>query len=280
MSVAIVICTRNRSDELRACLEAIAASTVAPAQVIVSDDGDGADAVCRAAPLPVTYVSGPRRGLAANRNRALREVSAEYASFLDDDCLLAPDFLAIALGALERAERVHGRGKVIISGSELNRGNVLWAHDQTFLGFQAVPYPPGALLNTICINAALMPRALFDRVPFDERLRYGYEESDIATRAVAAGYAIVACHEARNEHRPSPASREDYHYYEEATRLYATFKRYYWTERRRGRAAAFALIAPAHALAAGVKRRDAVVLSALRLAVGYAFDYRRELLSS
>jgi GT2 family glycosyltransferase len=139
-------------------------------------------------------------------------------------------------------------------------------------------------MRTIVINATLFPRALFDELSFDERLRYGYEEVDIASRAVAAGLAVVPCPEARNDHRPSPLAREDHDDLVTPSRLYATFKRYRWTERRRARAAAFAVLAPAHLVGSAAKTRDpAAVISAarsLRLAAGHVAAHRRALRSA
>jgi GT2 family glycosyltransferase len=277
-AVAVCICTRDRPAELAQCLAAVAGSTVSVAEVVVSDDGDGADDVCRQAPLPVTHVRGPRTGLAANRNNALRHVSAPYVVFLDDDCLLGADFLATALPVLHAAEDAHGQGGVIVSGSESNGGRVVVAHEQTFLGFQARPYRPAEAMHSIVINATVFPSELFDRLTFDEQLRYGYEEVDLASRAVVAGWVIAPCPEARNDHRPSAASRADYERFVTASRLYATFKRYLWTERRRLRATAFAVVAPLHVLAAAARTRDPrrVLMGArsLRLAAGYVATYR------
>src|SRR5262249_21178732 len=155
------------------------------------------------------------------------------------------DFLSLAFAAMDAAETIHGRTNVIVCGSEDDDGHPLLAADQTFLGFQSRHYAPGAPMYTISMIATVFPRALFDRVRFDEQLVSGYEESDLATRAVAAGMTIVPCLEACVYHRPSEAARAaarvDYHSFAEASRLYATFKRYYWTERRLARAAAFAV---------------------------------------
>ncbi len=73
------------------------------------------------------------------------------------------------------------------------------AHDQSFLGFQSVPYRPGARPRTIVMNSTLAPRALFQRgASFDENLVYGYDEVDLASQAVALGFDIVQCDDAVN----------------------------------------------------------------------------------
>jgi hypothetical protein len=77
---------------------------------------------------------------------------------------------------------------------------------------------------------------------------------DLASRAVRAGLSIIDCPSAANDHRPSPRGRSDYSAVVEASRLYVTFKRYAFTERRRLRAVAFVIVAPAHATLSGLRR--------------------------
>lgn len=276
-TVCICICTRGRPRELARTLASLAQSTHPIARVVVSDDAqdDEARIVCARAALPIEYVRGPGRGLGPNRNHALQSAHEDFVLFLDDDCLLDATFLERALACAERAEAELGRGRVAVSGGELNQGRLVLAGAQTFLGFQAQPYADGEPLTSIVINATLLPLALFDRLRFDSQLVYGYDEVDLASRAVRAGFAIVPCPEAVNDHRPSPRGREGYSAVLNASRLYVTFKRYAFTERRLGRAAAYALVAPVHVLAAGVKHDGlaggraglAAVLSALRYLV-------------
>ncbi len=171
-----------------------------------------------------------------------------------------------------------GRGRVIVTGAETNNGAIVRAAAQTFLGFQARPYKPDEIMTSVVINATLFPRHLFDEMRFDERIQYGYEEVDLASRAAFSGYRIVSCGEAVNDHRPSPRGRDDYASVIVASRLFITFKRYAETEHRYGRATAFAMIAPLHAVGAAAKAggvrgvRDAV--KAIWLAARYQKAHR------
>ena len=250
------ICTRHRPRELALALQSIAASSYPVSQVVVSDDGHDAETegVCRAAAVEVDYVRGPQLGLGANRNHAVVASRGEFVLFLDDDCLLTPDFLQLAVLRLEEAEVRYGSGRVIVTGRERNHGQSIGPHDQTFLGFQARPYPSDHGLRSIVINATLFPARVFAEMRFDPQLVYGYEEVDFASRAAAAGYTIVLCPEAINDHRPSPRARFDHNQHVEASRLHVTVRRYALTERAPLRALAFAIIAPVHLLAAEIKR--------------------------
>jgi glycosyltransferase involved in cell wall biosynthesis len=223
-------------------------------QVIVSDDGDDdtARAICEE--FGVTYLRGPRRGLCANRNNAISEVTGTHVLFLDDDARLGKDFLARAITRLDRMRRESGNDMVIVTGRELRPdGHRTEARDQSFLGFQEVAYSPLSEMHTVVINAALFPASLFERIRFDEQIRYGYDEVDVTTRAVALGYYIAAEPDAINEHRPSPTSRDGYDRVIDASRLYVTLKRYAQTDRSPMRALAFCIVAPTHLFAAAIK---------------------------
>jgi len=254
--VSVCICTRNRPSELAQTLASLSSSTYPISQVVVSDDGhDGStESVCHAAEVDVDYVLGPRRGLGANRNRALAAVRCELVLFLDDDCLLRPDFLEVAIGRIRSAEQRHGEGRVIVSGRERNRGHIVSAGDQTFLGFQSRLYISDEGLRSIVINATVFPVSVFRSLAFDPRLVYGYEEVDLASRAAASGWMIVQCDDAVNDHRPSARGRQGYDRHVEASRLYVTLRRYARTDRTPARAAVYAIVAPGHVLAANVKR--------------------------
>lgn len=268
-SVAVCICTRNRPNDLRKTLQSIAESARSVDQVVVSDDGTDRPVkeLCASfEALAITYVEGPRVGLGANRNAALGPVQTDHVLFMDDDCLLAPDFFDVALACMAEHEARVGTDLVIVSGTEDQRGRVVDAGDQSFLGFQEKPYASDRGRRSIVINATVFPTRLFRVEAFDRQLVYGYDEVDLATRAVAAGFEIVACPAARNRHFPSPAARDDHRAHVHASRMYVTFKRYALTERRPGKAAAYALVAPAHLVVRGDRRGAA---HALRLAARY-----------
>lgn len=266
--VTVCICTRNRPDSLAQTLDSVRASSIAAHQIVVADDSteDRTAELIRRRYPEVTYLRGPRRGLGANRNVVASAATGEFVLFLDDDCLLDESFIARALAALDT---VGDRTHVIVNGRENNRGRFVASSDQSFLGYQNRPYRPGDVLYSVVINAALFPRSLFDEVRFDERLIYGCDEIDVTTRAVAHGYRIVSCPEAVNHHFPSPVNRDYYGAHANSARLYVTFKRYWFTERRRLKAAVFLLLAVPHVFASMAKYDG---LDGLRVATGVVVE--------
>jgi hypothetical protein len=247
LHVAVCICTRNRSVQLERCLRSVTEGDPRVAQVIVSDDSTNpATAEMVAAKFPgVQYVEGPRRGLGPNRNHAVRHAWSPFVLFLDDDATLGKDFLAVI-------EHCHTSTptatRTTITTGVVREGDCLVPPgDQQFLGFQGRPFDRNTGLTNVAMPATVFPRRVFQEISFDERLVYGYDEVDLAVRARKRGYEIVLCEAAINEHYRSPINRDMYSRHVEAARLYITFKRYAFTERRFAKALAFALAArPPH----------------------------------
>ena len=73
-SVSVVVCTRNRPDQLRLCLESLLALATEPREIVVVDNAPSDDRtreVCAA--LPVRYVLEPLPGQSRARNRGILE---------------------------------------------------------------------------------------------------------------------------------------------------------------------------------------------------------------
>jgi GT2 family glycosyltransferase len=278
LQLAVCVCTRNRPVSLERCLRSVTRGDPRVAEVIVSDDStDGETLALIGAKFPaVRYLEGPRRGLAANRNHAVRHVQAPFLLFLDDDMTLGSGFL----DAIERCHATRSRSQTTIATGGVQEGSALVPPgEQRFLGFMdRVPTRDNGL-TAVAFPATAFPRRLFEELRFDERLIYGYEDVDLAVRARKHGYEIIRCREAINDHERSPINRDMYRRHIEAARLYVTFKRYAFTEEHRAKALAFALVAPLHLIASRIKRAGlrGVWQSAqtLRVAVLNAARYRR-----
>lgn len=93
--LAVVVCTRDRPNTLEPVLESLVQQAHAISQIIVVDQGSSWPA---APPVSgqalITVVRDRSRGLSRARNRAMRETTATWVAFLDDDCLPDPDWAA------------------------------------------------------------------------------------------------------------------------------------------------------------------------------------------
>jgi GT2 family glycosyltransferase len=107
-AISVIVPTRDRVDQLRTTLAALARQTTPPAafEVIVVADGcrDQTVSVARGIDQPYVLVvlDEPHAGLAAARNRGARRATAPLLLFLDDDMEASPGFLAAHLGAHAR----------------------------------------------------------------------------------------------------------------------------------------------------------------------------------
>jgi glycosyltransferase involved in cell wall biosynthesis len=259
MQFSVCICTRNRPDELQKAIKSLEESQIPIYEVIVSDDSTDLRTknLIQLSFPNVKYLEGPRKGLSINRNNAIQAVTGTHVLFMDDDVILARNFFMEIRNATKEAENRYGK-KLIITGPEDNNGWMIYPHDQSFLGFQNRKYKEGEALKTIVINSTVFPVALFREILFDEQLIYGYEEVDIATRAVQKGYHIHLAEEAINFHYGSEINRDYYKPHLDKSRLYATFKRYWFTERRRNKALLFIITAMVHTILHGVKKKGIV----------------------
>lgn len=98
-SISIVVCSFNRLDCLRDCMNAIRAQLAATpgAELIVVDDGstDGTGAwLDQQPPHPsVTLLRQSNQGLSSARNRGWRAAGGDWVAYLDDDALPVADWL-------------------------------------------------------------------------------------------------------------------------------------------------------------------------------------------
>lgn len=277
-SVSVCVCAMDRMDVLRRCLQSVASAESVPLEVVVSDDSrDPAptQALCREFSF-VRYVRGPRLGLCANRNQAVRAAQGRWVSFLDDDGLLAPDFVSVA------ASLVSGAPGLLVFTGDLLEAEQQWRLPPTnpnFWGHYGAP--PRGHYRTIHINSNLMPRVLFERIAFDENLRYGYDEMDICAQALAAGYRIAYRPALLNRHIPpfkADADRAREQAQAEVARFYTSVKRYLHLQHRPLTALIYIALAPLHRAAHAAKTRNradiarafADMAAALRLLRGWS----------
>jgi glycosyltransferase involved in cell wall biosynthesis len=110
--ISIIVCTRNRADVLPACLKsidgAVAASPAIETELIVVDNGstDSTASELRVwqqtTPLCSKVLFAEKRGLSYARNCGLERATGRIIVLTDDDCRLAPDYLAALVQAYDR----------------------------------------------------------------------------------------------------------------------------------------------------------------------------------
>ena len=271
--ISVCVTTRNRVDLLRQCLLSIGQSTVPVKQIIVSDDStdDRTYQMVSSQFENVQYLNGPKKGPGANRNNAVCEATSDYVLFLDDDTYMGDSFLEEVLGCLTQSSNPR---RTIVTGLYKEHGEMIYPHEQSFLGFQSVDCANEQVINAIVIGSVLFPRELFDEIRFEE-LTY-YDEIDLATRARSRGFDILLCKSAINCHYPPKVDKEVADSpLANASRIYVTHKRYAYTEGNPIKGAIYLLVATVHVFLSAIKRGGAAsVPNALRT-LRISFDYIR-----
>jgi glycosyltransferase involved in cell wall biosynthesis len=269
---AVCVTTMNRVDTLAACLATLARCDPAPRVIVVSDDSpDPAvraqnEAAVRAHP-GVVYLAGPRRGVCANRNNAVRYCQqqardCDHVSFVDDDVMLERDFFAQARDHLQRVPPAR-RSRTILTGGASSGPHLheCWPTRLSFACYFTHSTDP----QCVNMHCSLFPLALFDTELWDENIFFGTEDAELCLRALSRGYTI--------ELEPGMRSRDTmpgagvltgtrtragmtrYQVSCEAARLYVGVKRYSVIEPSALRCAAFLLYYFAHMTVYLARRR-------------------------
>jgi glycosyltransferase involved in cell wall biosynthesis len=120
--ISVIVTTYNREDALEAVLRSLARQTDADFEVIVADDGSGqataalVEAWKAKAGHRVEHVWHQDTGFRAAeiRNRAVLASRGAYVIFLDGDCIVRPDFVAIHRRLAEQGAFVTGN-RILLS---------------------------------------------------------------------------------------------------------------------------------------------------------------------
>ena len=181
-TISVVLCTRDRPEQLRRCLDSLARLDDDDHEILVVDNNDAPS--LDTAPLPprTRVVHEPRRGLDVARNVGAAEATGDVIAYIDDDCEADPHWLT----ALRRAFADPAVGLVTgrVRPASLERPTHRWF--ESYFGFDRGlvrrrftpwddrPWYPlwTGLLGTGC-NMALRRRDLDQVGGFDERFDVG-----------------------------------------------------------------------------------------------------------
>ena len=119
--VTVVVCTRNRPDDLTSSLDAISRLNPGPNEILVVDNSDGDPAVERAArERGARYVVEREIGLSRARNRGLAESRSQIVAFIDDDAVPSENWLELLLSPFADPQVASASGDVAFHGVPRN----------------------------------------------------------------------------------------------------------------------------------------------------------------
>jgi GT2 family glycosyltransferase len=197
--ISVVVPTRDRSDALRDTLMALAAQQGAPFEVIVVDNGSrvppaqaladlGADY-----PVPLRFVDEPQPGVSAARNRGVAEASGDRILFLNDDTAPLGDRLVA-----EHAERLAQAGpgtahmgRIRYRDDQLRDPFMRFLNDHAQFTFEEMTAGPVTRPGRVYTAHLSLHRRDFEAAGgFDERLVFGFEDAEFASRFFGVGSVV------------------------------------------------------------------------------------------
>lgn len=212
--ISVVLCTRDRPDDLRGALASLLAVDYPDFEIIVVDNAAATDGTARVVAEcrdpRVRRVEEPVPGLSSARNAGLRAATHDIIAYTDDDVVADRGWLRGLARGFERAEDIGCVSGIVPSGELRTLAQayfdwrVSWAanmaprvfrlaqppEDLPLFPFQVGAYGTGA-------NFALRRSVVAEIGLFDERLGAGRstrggEDLDMFFRVLTAGYGLAA----------------------------------------------------------------------------------------
>lgn len=189
--ISVAIPVYNGERTIRETIASVLNQTLTDFELLIIDDGstDSTSAIAASFTDPrIKLLSYPNAGLAASRNRGIREAKGEFISFIDTDDLWTPDKLESQYQALREnpeavlayswTDCIDAAGNFFRRGSHFTVNGNVYAH---------------ILVNNFIESGSnvLIRRSVFEEVGlFDESLKAA-EDQDMWIR-IAARYPVVA----------------------------------------------------------------------------------------
>lgn len=233
MKISVIICTRNRFEDLKETLPSLITQTRLPDELIIVDSSDNQQTekhiMSIKSTFPIRYFH-TLPGLTLQRNYGIQKSIGNWIFFFDDDVYLNADYFAVVEKVfIEDVKHLIGAvgGKIINNSPQTSRmrfEHFIFGFMRSLFGvvgtgngrfyFSGMPSHPsqnklGGFIE--CLSGCCMAfrREVFDKISFDESLaHYGLmEDVDISKRTLDAGYKIYYQPTATLIHNESPTNR-------------------------------------------------------------------------
>lgn len=197
-AVSLLMSSRNRPQFLRDAVRSALDGSTPPDEIVVVDQSDEPNEALAALKTPpdvlFQYFHSSTTGLSRSRNIAFDHASHPIVVVIDDDCIVAKDWLKVIVRALVAAgPRAVVTGRVLAGEPENGGGFAPSLHpDAETRAYRGrIPTDPLATFNF-----ALRYAAYAEVGPFDTRIGPGTrfpaaEDNDYGHRLLQAGYTVV-----------------------------------------------------------------------------------------
>lgn len=207
--VSVVVCTYNRKNLLKFCLNSIYAQDYPKAnfEVIIVDGGstDGTAELCKEFPQ-IHFITESRFGLAYARNKGAELAQGSIVAYTDDDCIVDKYWLRNLIAGFQFSENVTGvGGPVYPLDPEIIPEKI---RVKSALGLFDDGEKPKLTDGVITSNSAFK-KEIFKTIKFDKRLgitRRGNlilsgEDVDFCQKLLDSGYKLSYTPHAKVYHR-------------------------------------------------------------------------------
>jgi glycosyltransferase involved in cell wall biosynthesis len=143
MIFSVVICTYNRANFLKSCINSILNQDFSTTdyEVIVVDNGSTDESYkiveqfFSRSKVPIYYVKESNQGLSFARNKGIEKSTGEFVAFIDDDAVADENWLKMLHEVYLSNHRAGGVGGKVLLNWLVQRP--LWVHDRllNFLGY-------------------------------------------------------------------------------------------------------------------------------------------------
>lgn len=207
MDISLIICTYNRAKALSNCLDAVFRTfedTCGKTVELIVVNNNSTDTTAdilknkkTQSPIPMNVVTESKQGLAAARNRGIKESAGNLIVFTDDDCHPDENYLNDIIQNFKNDNTPTLRGGCVELGNEKDLPLTIQTNPETILWQKGKIEHDHHLGGGVILGCNMMfPRSLYDDVgPFDEHLGAGTsipgaEDTDFIFRAFMKGYRL------------------------------------------------------------------------------------------
>ena len=198
--ISIIIPSWNRVDLVRSVLASLRNQTRRPDQIVVVDNGSTDDSVEVARTLGAEVINLLSNvGFAAAVNKGIAHASGDWLVILNNDVVLAPDWIEQILNGAEQSQAEFAVGKLLQNNSHLiidgtwdlvSRGGYAWR-----CGFGRPDGPEWSARRMIFMapmTAAMFKKTVFERIGVLENgFESYYEDIDFGLRCAVAGISGI-----------------------------------------------------------------------------------------
>jgi Flp pilus assembly protein TadD/GT2 family glycosyltransferase len=219
-SMSLILCTRNRAEQLRVTLTKIndAVAPDCPLEVVLIDMGstdhtqDVFKEFAASCKWPVKFQYTDADSLGAGRNCGVKLSSGELLVFTDDDCYVEPNYFVNILAAVKPSSFQFGTGEILLyDQSDDPRVANLRVPQKVTIPQNSPFIPTGAIqgANMFFLRRVFEKAGMFDKA-MGAGTKMGCEDIEMAARASKHGFtgALVPGFSVYHHHRRKKGSPE------------------------------------------------------------------------